>query len=108
MLVRLADKGEQAVTVDLLIREWGDPIVVRSQFIVPSLTFQLLTDVAVKERAMARFYDQLVPDDMRVVSFPSKLWAGEQTPAQLQWSDWEKVAAAQHSGDKTTVLRWTH
>lgn len=64
MLVRLADKSEQAVTVDLLIREWGDPIVVRSQFIVPSLTFQLLTDVAVKERAMARFYDQLVPDDM--------------------------------------------
>jgi hypothetical protein len=62
---------------------------VRSQFIVPSLTFQLLTDVAVKERAMARFYDQLVPDDMLVVSFPSKLWAGEQTPAQLQWSDWE-------------------
>ena len=45
---------------------------------------------------------------MLVVSFSSKLWAGEQAPAQLQWSDWEKVAAAQHSGDKTTVLRWTH
>ena len=32
MLVRLADKSERAVAVDLLIREWGDPIVVRSQF----------------------------------------------------------------------------
>ena len=49
---------------------------------------------------MARFYDQLAPDVMLVVSFSSKLWAGEQAPAQLQWSDWEKVAAAQHSGDK--------
>ena len=24
-----------------------------------------------------------------VRAFRSKLWAGEQTPAQLQWSDWE-------------------
>jgi GNAT superfamily N-acetyltransferase len=31
MQVRLADTGERAVTVDLLVREWGDPIVVRSQ-----------------------------------------------------------------------------
>jgi GNAT superfamily N-acetyltransferase len=30
--VRLADKSERAVAVDLLVREWGDPIVVRSQF----------------------------------------------------------------------------
>jgi GNAT superfamily N-acetyltransferase len=29
--VRLADKGERAVAVDLLVREWGDSIVVRSQ-----------------------------------------------------------------------------
>jgi GNAT superfamily N-acetyltransferase len=29
--VYLADKGERAVAVDRLIREWGDPIVVRSQ-----------------------------------------------------------------------------
>ena len=32
MQVRLADKSERAVAVDLLVREWGDPIVVRSQF----------------------------------------------------------------------------
>lgn len=75
--------------------------------IVPSLTFQLLTDVAIAERALARFYDQLAPDGMLVVSFNSKLWAGEQAPAQLQWSDWEKVAEAQRSGDEATVLRWT-
>ena len=31
MQVHLADKGERAVAVDRLIREWGDPIVVRSQ-----------------------------------------------------------------------------
>jgi GNAT superfamily N-acetyltransferase len=30
--VRLADESERAVAVDLLVREWGDPIVVRSQF----------------------------------------------------------------------------
>ncbi len=32
MLVRLAEKSERAAAVDLLIREWGDPVVVRSQF----------------------------------------------------------------------------
>ena len=32
MQVRLADKSVRAIAVDLLVREWGDPIVVRSQF----------------------------------------------------------------------------
>jgi hypothetical protein len=31
VLVRLAEKSERAAAVDLLIREWGDPLVVRSQ-----------------------------------------------------------------------------
>ena len=29
--VRLAKSSERAVAVDLLVREWGDPVVVRSQ-----------------------------------------------------------------------------
>ena len=32
MQVRLADKSVRAIAVDLLVREWSDPIVVRSQF----------------------------------------------------------------------------
>ena len=31
MQVRLADKDEREVAVDLLVRRWGDPIVVRSR-----------------------------------------------------------------------------
>jgi GNAT superfamily N-acetyltransferase len=30
--VRLADKTEHVIAVDMLVREWGDPVVVRSQF----------------------------------------------------------------------------
>jgi hypothetical protein len=29
--VRLAKSSERAVAVDLLVNEWGDPVVVRSQ-----------------------------------------------------------------------------
>ena len=32
MQVRLADKTERVIAVDMLVREWGYPIVVRSQF----------------------------------------------------------------------------
>lgn len=31
MQVRLADSSERAMAVDLLVKEWGDPIIVRSQ-----------------------------------------------------------------------------
>ncbi|HEY2616328.1 MAG TPA: GNAT family N-acetyltransferase [Acetobacteraceae bacterium] len=31
MQVRLAEAGERSVAVELLVRQWGDPIVVRSQ-----------------------------------------------------------------------------
>jgi GNAT superfamily N-acetyltransferase len=30
--VRLAKESERAVAVDLLVRRWGDPVIVRSQF----------------------------------------------------------------------------
>jgi SAM-dependent methyltransferase len=75
--------------------------------LVPSLTFQLLTDEALAERAMARFYNQLAPNGMLVVSFNSKLWTGKQTPTQLQWSNWQKVAESPRSGDGVIVRRWT-
>ena len=32
MQVRLAKENERAVAVDLLVRRWGDPVVVRSRF----------------------------------------------------------------------------
>jgi SAM-dependent methyltransferase len=73
---------------------------------VPSLSFQLLTDLSAADRAMARFYGQLAPGGVLVMSFKSKLWPGKRTPAQMEWSDWYMLGERQRGEDGATIRRW--
>jgi ubiquinone/menaquinone biosynthesis C-methylase UbiE len=73
--------------------------------IVPSSSFQLLTDSAMAGRALMRFYDHLLPGGMLVMSIMSKLWPGRRTPSQMEWSEWHKLGEKAR-GDGTTIRRW--
>ena len=73
---------------------------------VPSLSFQLLTDLDAARRALTRFRDHLTPGGVLVASFKVRLWPGRRTPPQMQWSDWFKLAEAPRLGDGLIVRRW--
>jgi len=73
---------------------------------VPSSSFQLLTNRAEADAAMARFYEHLLPKGVFVMSIMSKLWRGKQPPAQLQWSRWHKVGERERLEDGAIVRRW--
>jgi len=72
---------------------------------VPSLSFQLVLDPAAAAATMRRFYDQLSPGGMLVMSFKSRLWDGRRTPPQMQWSPWFKLAEQQRQ-DGDTIRRF--
>ena len=72
---------------------------------VPSLTFQLLTDLDATRRTLARFRDHLAPGGVLVASFKVKLW-GRRTPPQMEWSDWFRLAEAPRPGDGLVIRRW--
>jgi ubiquinone/menaquinone biosynthesis C-methylase UbiE len=73
---------------------------------VPSSSFQLLTDEAAAEAAMARFHHHLAAGGLLVAPFMSKLWPGRRIPAQMQWSDWFKRGEATRPQDGATIRRW--
>jgi SAM-dependent methyltransferase len=72
---------------------------------VPSLSIQLLIDVADAHRAMARFREHLRPGGVLVVSFRSNFWDGDAPPVSGEWSAWEIYAEAERP-DGATVRRW--
>jgi ubiquinone/menaquinone biosynthesis C-methylase UbiE len=74
--------------------------------IVPSSSFQLLTDRSAATEAMARFHEHLRPDGVLVAPFMSKLWPGRRAPPQMHWSDWFKMAEAPRPGDGAIIRRW--
>ena len=74
--------------------------------VVPSSSFQLLTDLAVADQAMACFHQHLAPGGVLVMSIMSKLWPGKRTPPQMQWSEWFKFAEQQRPDDGMTIRRW--
>jgi ubiquinone/menaquinone biosynthesis C-methylase UbiE len=73
--------------------------------LVPSSSFQLLTDANAAALAMARFHEHLAPNGLFVMSIMSKLWPGRRTPAQMQWSDWYMMAERPRA-DGTSIRRW--
>jgi SAM-dependent methyltransferase len=73
---------------------------------VPSLSFQLLTDLEAAARALGRFRDHLAPGGVVVASFKVRLWPRGPAPPQMQWSEWDKLAEAQRPGDGATIRRW--
>jgi len=73
---------------------------------VPSLSFQLLTDLDAAKSALTRFRDHLAPGGVLVASFKVRLWPGARTPPQMQWSDWIKLAEAPRPGDGLVIRRW--
>jgi SAM-dependent methyltransferase len=73
---------------------------------VPSLSFQLLTDLDAARRALERFREHLAPGGVLVASFKLRLWPGRKTPPQMEWSDWFKLAEAPRPEDGLVVRRW--
>ncbi len=73
---------------------------------VPSLSFQLLTDLDAARRALVRFRDHLAAGGVLVASLKVKLWPGRRTPPQMQWSDWFKLAEAPRPRDGLVIRRW--
>jgi hypothetical protein len=73
---------------------------------VPSLSFQLLTDLDAARRALTRFREHLAPGGVLVASFKVRLWPGRRTPAQMQWSEWFKLGEAPRPEDGLVIRRW--
>jgi SAM-dependent methyltransferase len=74
---------------------------------VPSLSFQLLTDLSAAARALARFRDHLAPGGVLVLSFQAKLWPGRHTPQQQEWTSWYKEAEQPRPEDGAVIRRWS-
>jgi SAM-dependent methyltransferase len=74
--------------------------------LVPSSSFQLLTDPSGAARAMARFHHHLEPGGLLVMSIMSKLWPGKRTPPQMQWSEWYNTGQRARPGDGAIIRRW--
>jgi hypothetical protein len=73
--------------------------------IVPSSSFQLVTEPVAAAEAMARFHEHLEPGGLLVMSIMSKLWRGKQAPAQMQWSAWHSVGERMRPDDGAIVRR---
>jgi ubiquinone/menaquinone biosynthesis C-methylase UbiE len=74
--------------------------------LVPSSSFQLLTDPAAAEQTLARFFECLEAGGLLVMPFMSKLWPGRLSPAQMEWLDWTVVGEAPRPRDGAVVRRW--
>jgi SAM-dependent methyltransferase len=74
--------------------------------IVPSSSFQLLTDATSTDAAMVRFRAHLTSGGVLVMSIMSKLWPWKRTPDHMQWSEWHMMAEKQRPADGATIRRW--
>ncbi len=65
---------------------------------VPSLSFQLVLDLAAAAATMTRFHDHMAPGGVLVLSFKSRFWENRPQPPQMQWSPWFKLAEKEREG----------
>lgn len=72
--------------------------------IVPSSSFQLLTDLNAAAEAMRRFFHHLEPGGTLVMPFMI-LWQGTST-AQIATEDWKLEGERERPGDGILVRRW--
>jgi len=92
-----------------LIEQEMDALAVDRRYatiFVPSLSFQLLTDLEAAARTLVRFHNHLAPGGVLILSFQAKLWPGKRTPPQMEWSDWHQLAEEPRGEDGATVRRW--
>ncbi len=73
--------------------------------IVPSSSFQLLTDVAAAAEALRRFYGHLSPGGILVMSIMSQLWPGDRMPPHMTWTDWMKAGQKPRPEDGAMIRR---
>ena len=73
--------------------------------IVPSSSFQLVTDPVPAAQAMARFFAHLEPGGTLVMPF-MVLWRGTATSGTVD-GEWEQVGEATRPGDGAEVRRWS-
>jgi len=74
--------------------------------LVPSSSFQLLTDPAAAARALLRLRDHLRPGGLLVMSIMSRLWPGRAPPPHGQWTDWSILAERPTPDGGALVRRW--
>lgn len=69
--------------------------------LVPSSSFQLVTDPTLAQQALKRFYDHLEPSGILVMSFMI-MWQ----PGDAKQLDWTLILEVPRPEDKTVVRRW--
>jgi SAM-dependent methyltransferase len=74
--------------------------------LVPSSSFQLLTEPEAAARAMRRFTEHLAPGGLLVMSIMSKLWRGAAPPPEGEWTPWSIVAEQPRPEDGAVIRRW--
>jgi SAM-dependent methyltransferase len=92
----------------LFVQEMDQLALLRryATILVPSSSFQLLTNAEAAKQAMARFREHLLPGGVLVMSIMSKLWPGRRTPPQMEWGDWFKIGDQVRPRDGATIRRW--
>jgi ubiquinone/menaquinone biosynthesis C-methylase UbiE len=73
--------------------------------IVPSSSFQLVTDPGAAAETMRRFFDHLEPGGALVMPFMI-LWTGQATE-EIAAEEWKQVAERARPQDGAVVRRWT-
>jgi SAM-dependent methyltransferase len=74
--------------------------------LVPSSSFQLVTDPEAAATTLERLRDHLEPGGILVMSIMSKIWPGRRTPAHLEWSHWHNIGEKPRPEDGLVVRRW--
>jgi SAM-dependent methyltransferase len=75
--------------------------------LVPSSSFQLLTDKAAAAEALRRFHAHLQTSGVLVMSIMSQLWPGDRTPPHMKWTDWMKAGQKPRPEDSALIRRQT-
>jgi ubiquinone/menaquinone biosynthesis C-methylase UbiE len=108
MLALCREKAQQRELMPNLYAQWMEALDLPRQYrtiIVPSCSFQLVTDSAKALQAMNRFFTHMEPGAALVIPFMT-----DEHPSnpddQSQWGDWYPLAEKIRATDGAIVRRW--
>lgn len=109
MLALCHEKAQARGLAPSLYEQWMEMLDLPRQYrtiLVPSLSFQLVTDSDKALQAMHRFYQHLEDGAALILPFMD-----EDTPPDVkdksEWGDWYRVAEKTREDDGAIIRRWT-